>query len=104
LVAAAGLVGLGSVSLRPLVVRPPVGLDVDRRPAVGLRAAAPRPLGAGEQPLGVGAGLCRARASGLGAGPGGLLRRRGLQRERLERRAGGLVAAGAVGGLRRVVS
>src|SRR5207244_5725328 len=51
--------GLGAVPLRPLGLGGAVGLDVDRRRAVGLRAVSLRPLGV------------RGRRLGLGAGPRG---------------------------------
>ena len=81
---------LGAVPLRPLGLGPPLGLDLGRRRAVGLRAVPLRPLGHGRRPLGLGAGPLR-RAAGLRAGAGGLDRPRACQRRRA---GGGLGAAG----------
>src|SRR5688572_7962801 len=47
---------LGAVSIRPLGVGESLGLDLDRRRAVGLCAISLRPLGKPAQPLVLGAG------------------------------------------------
>ena len=78
---------LGAVSLRPLGLRAPVGLDLGRRRAVGLRAVPLRPLGVRAQPLGAGT---RASASRVPCGRprwsrwvgGSELQRRRLRRAR----------------------
>ena len=95
---------LGALSHRPLVLRAAVGLDLDRRAAVGLRAVPLRPLGQSQQSLGLGAAAARCPA-GLCAGAGRLRRRHRARRDarQPERCAGRLVPARAARGLRAVL-
>src|SRR5882724_4354785 len=91
---------LGALSHRVLVIREAVGLDLDRRAAVGLCALPLRPLGQQQQSLGMGAAAARC-PSGLRAGAGRLRRRRriGGDAGQPEQRAGRLVPAGSARGL-----
>ena len=86
---------------RPLGVGAPLGLDLGRRRAVGLRAVPLRPLGLPPQCLVLGARHLR-RPPGLRAGAGGVGRRPAHRRLDLgrRRRAGRLVPARAARGLR----
>jgi hypothetical protein len=86
---------------RPLGLGAAVGLDLGRRPALGLRAVPLRPLGLSPQRLVLGARHLR-RPAGLRAGAGGLgwrSARRRLDHGR-RRRDSGLVPARAARGLR----
>ena len=97
----AGSRRLGAVSRRPLGVGRAMGLDVDRRGAVGLRAVPLWTLGPGRRRMGLGPRRDR-RAPGVRAGARRVDRPARLERERDDRqRAGGrLVPARAAGGVR----
>ena len=87
-------VGLGAVSIRPLGVGFALGLDLDRRCTVGLRALSLRPLGLRPQSLVLGAGAA-ACARRVCARRRGLGRRAWIQyRGDLRSRSRGLVPAG----------
>ncbi len=64
---------LGALSLRPLGVDATLGPDVDRRPALGLRAVSLRTMGDDRRAMGLGPGR-PGRARGLCAGAGCLYR------------------------------
>ena len=102
--AALGAERLGALPHRPLGLRAAVGLDLDRRPAVGLRALSLRPLGQQRQSLDVGAAAARG-AAGLCAGAGRLRgrHRAGGDAVAAEQRAGRLVPARSARGLRAVL-
>ena len=95
---------LGALSHRALGLRAAVGLDLDRRAALGLRAVPLWPLGQSRQSLGLGAAAARCPA-GLRAGAGGFRRRHrtGRDARQPERRAGRLVPARSARGLRAVL-
>src|SRR5438445_793477 len=82
----------GAVSLRPLGLGRAVGLDVDRRRALGLCAVPLRPLGLRGRGLGLGAGP-RGGATGVRAGPGGVRRRQKLEPGDRRRQRCGVVPA-----------
>ena len=92
---------LGALSHRALGLRAAVGLDLDRRAALGLRAVPLRPLGQSRQSLGLGAAAARC-PPGLRSRAGGLRRRRRAGRDagQPERRAGRLVPARSARSLR----
>ena len=92
---------LGALSRRPLGVGRAVGLDVDRRGAVGLRAVPLRTVGAGRRRVGLGSRRGR-RAPGVCAGARRVDRPARLERERDDRQRarGRLVPARAAGGVR----
>ena len=83
--AALGRAGWAPYTHRPLGLGAPVGLDLGRRRAVGLRAVPLRPLGLSPQRLVLGARHLR-RAPGVRAGAGGVGRRPAHRRLDLDRR------------------
>ena len=76
---------LGALPVRALGVDPALGLDLDRRPALGFCAVSLRPLDQCRRPLGMGSGDARP-ASGLRPGAGSVSRRAGRFRWRPGRR------------------
>ena len=92
---------LGALQHRPLGLGAPVGLDLGRRCAVGLRAVSLRPLGLPPRRVVLVARYLR-RSAGLRAGAGRLDGWLACQRFHQHRRrpAGGLVPAGTARGLR----
>ena len=93
--------GLGALSGRPLGVGRAVGLDVDRRSAVGLRALPLREVGADRRLLGMGSGRGR-RAPGVRTGTRRLGRAARLERFHRHRKGarGRLVPARTARGVR----